>query len=452
MVPFKLNAALKACGGKYYGDESLLESDVIGVTIDSRAAASGFLFVPVKGGRFDGHDYIPAAREAGALCVITEKPLVDTPYILVESSIGALQSIAEYYRSLFSIPVVGITGSVGKTTTKELIARVLAEKYNVLKNEGNLNNQTGVPITVFRLAPQHEAAVIEMGTNHFGEIRSLAKIARPGICVLTNIGEAHLEFLGSKEGILKAKSEMLEYIEPGGFVVINGDDRYLATLIEKYPDAITYGLGEGNKVRAKDVVDLGLDGCRFTACFEGRETEITVPAPGAHMVLNALAALATGRLLGVESESIKQGIARFCPTSGRMDVIDTGSIKILSDAYNANPTSMAASICVAANAGGRCVCILGDMFELGENEIEYHRETGRRAAEEGADLLVCTGRLSKHIYEGAKEAGARALHFPDKETMMKELPKLIKKGDTVLVKASRGMRLETVADWLKENY
>lgn len=452
MVPFKLKQALSACKGEYIGDARLLERDVTGVTIDSRQAAPGFLFVPIKGERFDGHDFIPAAREAGALCVLCEKPLADGPYILVGSALEAFQAIAQFYRSLFDIPVVGITGSVGKTTTKELIAGVLAQKFSVLKNEGNLNNQTGVPLTVMRLKRSHEAAVIEMGTNHFGEIRSLAKIARPGICVITNIGEAHLEFFGSKEGILKAKSEMFEYMEPGAAIVINGDDPYLNTLTKKYPDALTYGFGEGNAVRAVNAVDLGLMGTRFTAKHGGRETEVTVPSPGEHMVLNALAALAVGRLTGVDDELIVCGIGGFCPTSGRMNVTDTGSIRIINDAYNANPTSMAASISVAAKAQGRRVCILGDMFELGDGENEYHRETGRRAAAEGIDLIICTGRLSKHIYEGAKEAGAAALYFLDKGSMMQALPQLIKKGDTVLVKASHGMHLETVAEWLEENY
>ncbi len=452
MVPIKLKRALEACGGRFFGDENILDCDITGVTIDSRAVQPGFLFVPIKGERFDGHDFIPAARGSGALCCLTEKPLAEEPYILVGSALDAFQSIAGAYRSLFDIPVVGITGSAGKTTTKELIAGVLEQKYNILKNEGNLNNQTGVPITLLRLEPCHEAAVIEMGMNHFGEISNLSRIARPKVCVLTNIGEAHIEHLGSKEGILKAKSEMLEYMEPDGHLVINGDDPYLLPLKLKYPDAVTYGLGDHNSVRARDIHELGLDGMSFTACYYGTETRIHVPSPGAHMVMNALAALAAGRLMGVSEEQIRRGIERFCPASGRMHVTDTGNIKILNDAYNANPTSMAASICVAAKAGGRSVCILGDMFELGEKGEEYHRQIGKRAAQEGVDLIVCAGTLSRHIYEAAKETGASALHFPDRQSLLAVLPEIIKKGDTVLVKASRGMRLETVVEWLKNNY
>jgi UDP-N-acetylmuramoyl-tripeptide--D-alanyl-D-alanine ligase len=453
MVPFTLKQALDACGGRYFGDERKLGESILGVTIDSRAVAPGFLFIPIKGDKFDGHNFIAAARNAGAVCCLSENcPDSGKPTILVPSALDALQAIAAFYRSLFPIPVVGITGSVGKTTTKELIAGVLAQKYDILKNEGNLNNQTGVPITIFRLEPCHEAAVIEMGTNHFGEIRNLARIARPSVCVLTNIGEAHLEHLGSKEGILKAKSEMFEFMEPGGTVVIDGDDTLLATLLPRYPDAITYGFGRHNRVRAINAADMGLDGTRFTACHDGGETEIHVPSPGAHMVMNALAALAVGRAMGLGEEQIRRGISGFEPAAGRMHVVETGNIRIINDAYNANPTSMKASVSIAAKAPGRSVCILGDMFELGESEAEYHKDVGRHTAGEGAGLVLCVGKLAKSLYDGAVENGADARYFPDKESLTEALPSLLKRGDTVLVKASHGMHLETVADWLKENY
>ena len=206
MVPFTLACAQKACGGKYYGEERLLTRSVVGVSIDSRTVGRGFLYIPIRGERFDGHDFIGAAFDAGALCCLSEKPVEgQKPYILVPSTLDAFQMIAAYYRSLFPIPAVAISGSAGKTTTKELVAGVLSQKYDVLKNEGNLNNQTGVPLTILRLEPCHEVAVIEMGMNHFGEIANLARIVRPNICVITNIGEAHIEFLGSKEGILRRR-------------------------------------------------------------------------------------------------------------------------------------------------------------------------------------------------------------------------------------------------------
>ncbi|MDD5018711.1 MAG: UDP-N-acetylmuramoyl-tripeptide--D-alanyl-D-alanine ligase, partial [Eubacteriales bacterium] len=321
MVSFTLAQAAKACGGKYVGDKCILSQSVLGVTIDSRTVAPGFLFIPIHGERFDGHDFIKSAQENGALCCLSEKPLDgQNPYILVESALDAFQMIAAYYRSLFLIPAVAISGSAGKTTTKEMIAGVLAQKFIVLKNEGNLNNQTGVPLTIMRLEPVHQIAVIEMGMNHFGEIRNLSRIVRPKICVLTNIGEAHLEFLGSKEGILKAKSEMFEYMDPEGNIVINGDDTLLSVLSSRNPGVMTIGFGETNRIRAKDVRDLGLSGTRFNACYDGKDIPIHVPYPGAHMIMNALAALAVGMLMGVDARQVQAGIDNYEPTSGRMHV------------------------------------------------------------------------------------------------------------------------------------
>ena len=452
MVPFTLQQALTACGGKFFGDIGVLSEQVCGITIDSRKVKPGYLFIPIQGERFDGHDFIETAYHAGAICCLSEKVLVtQNPYILVSSTLDAFQLIASFYRSLFPIPSVGISGSVGKTTTKELIASVLSQKYNVLKNEGNLNNQTGVPLTIFRLEHSHQVAVIEMGMNHFGEIRNLARIVCPRICILTNIGEAHLEYLGSKEGILKAKSEMFEYMDHDGIIVVNGDDPLLATIPSHFTNVITFGFGKQNHIQAVNCVDLGMAGTRFTAYHDGKNTQILVPAPGQHMILNALAALCVGLLLGLDEQQIQTGISDYVPTSGRMHVIETGNITILNDAYNANPTSMVASISVAAKAAKRSVCILGDMFELGQKEIEYHMNIGHYAAEQGIDLILCVGQLAHYIYEGALEKGGTAKYYPDKESLLQALPSLIASEDTVLVKASHGMHLETVVQWLADH-
>ena len=452
MVPFTLAEAADACGGKFFGDNSLLTQSVLGVSIDSRTVGQGYLFIPIRGERFDGHDFIGAAFDAGALCCLSEKPIEGRPHILVPSAQDAFQIIAAYYRSLFPIPAVAISGSAGKTTTKELVAGVLSQKYSVLKNEGNLNNQTGVPLTILRLEPCHEVAVIEMGMNHFGEISSLARIVRPKICVLTNIGEAHIEFLGSKEGILQAKTEMLEYMEPGGHIVVNGDDPLLAPLASRYSNVITVGLGDNNLVRAQDIVDLGLSGTRFTVCYEGKKIPIRTNCPGIHMVLNALTALVVGTLLGVSVDQIQAGITGYTPISGRMHIVEAARITVINDAYNANPSSMAASLGILAKAEGRRVCILGDMFELGDDEVQYHHDIGQYAAEIGIDCILCVGQLARTIYEGAREKGANVQHFSDKEMLLAALPSLIKPKDIVLVKASHGMRLDTVAEWLIENY
>ena len=455
MLEFTLKEVLNAVKGKYYGDLSYLNLNVSGVVIDSREVDSGFLFIPIKGERFDGHDFIKAAYISGALCCLSEK-VIDTekPYILVESTLNAFQSLAQYYRSLFSIKVVGITGSVGKTTTKELVASVLSKKYNVLKSKGNLNNQLGVPLTLFRLSKEHEVAVVEMGTNHFGEIRNLAKMARPDICIFTNIGESHLEHLGSKEGVLKAKAEMLEYMSEDGTVIINGDDKLLSTLKDDVLDIISFGKNENNFIYAADLHNLGLLGMEATICSKGKAlTDIFIPAPGEHMLYNALAAFSAGIALDLSIEQIKDGIKDFAPTENRMNVLTLGKITVLNDCYNANPASMKAALNVLSSVDGRKVCILGDMLELGENSKEYHFEIGRYACEKNIDVIISVGKLSQSIYHGALlDRSGKVIHFDDQDLMIKDIHRYIKDGDVILVKASRGMKLENTVNKLKELY
>lgn len=450
MKGFLLSEAVRAVDGVYHGPADALLQTVRGVVIDNRRVERDFLFVPIKGERFDGHDFISAAYEAGALACITQKALeTDRPYILVKDSLAAFQSLAEFYKGLFDLKTIGITGSVGKTTTKEMIASVLAQQFNVLKSEGNLNNQTGVPLTVLRIEDDHDVAVIEMGTNHFGEIRCLAKIARPDFCFLTNIGEAHIEHLGSKEGILKAKAEMLEYKREGGRVFVNGDDPYLATLRAAREDVTSFGLDSKNDIYAKDVVSRGLEGTDFIACFDGQELPLHVPSPGAHMVYNALAAVAAGLALGMGKEAIAKGVCEYAPISGRMCIEQKNGITVLNDVYNANPGSVRAALDVLAYAEGRKVCVLGDMLELGENAALYHSETGAYAAKK-ADLVLCVGPLAQKLCEGAKEAGAQCAWFDTQEALLEQLGTIIAPSDTVLVKASRGMHLEhTVEQLLK---
>ncbi|MEG0784208.1 MAG: UDP-N-acetylmuramoyl-tripeptide--D-alanyl-D-alanine ligase [Christensenella sp.] len=448
MKEFLLSEAVAATGGVYHGEASALKKSVRGVVIDNRKIKRDFLFVPIKGDRFDGHDFITAAMDAGALCCITEHVL-DTvkPYITVENSLAAFQKLAEFYKGLFNIQTIGITGSAGKTTTKEMISSVLSQKFNVLKSEGNLNNQTGVPLTVFRLEEQNDVAVVEMGTNHFGEIRNLAKIARPNLCFITNIGEAHIEHLGSKEGILRAKTEMLEFMKMGGSVFVNGDDPYLKTLKSTRKDVLTFGLSAENDIYAKAVVSNGLMGTDFTACTDDAEFAVHVPSPGVHMVYNALAAIAAGRALGMTAEEITAGIAEYLPIGGRMCIEKKHGITVLNDVYNANPDSMRAALDVLGAAEGDRVCILGDMLELGENAEQYHKQIGEYAAKK-ADKVLCVGALAKYIYEGAHNAGARAAWFAAQGELLCALSKHIKTGDTVLIKGSRGMNLEHTVDFL----
>ncbi|MDO4571916.1 MAG: UDP-N-acetylmuramoyl-tripeptide--D-alanyl-D-alanine ligase [Clostridia bacterium] len=445
MEVMRLGEIAAACEGRCICPASLLDAPVNDVVIDSRLAGPGSLYVPIRGERFDGHRFIGDARAKGALCVLSERALETEPYILVPDALAALQAIAAHYRSRFSIPIVAITGSVGKTSAKEMLAAVLGTRFRVLKTQGNMNNQTGVPLTLFRLEARHEAAVIEMGTNHFGEIAALAKMASPTIALITNIGVAHIEFFGSREGILRGKTEMLPYLRPGGHVIVNGDDDLLASV----PGAMRYGTGAACDLRAADIEDRGLAGMDFTAVYGGRSARVHVPSPGRHAVMNALAAMAVGLRLGLALEALAQGVAAFEPPAGRMCVTRTERFTVLDDSYNANPTSVMAAIDVLEGVKGRRVCILGDMRELGGQSAAFHEEAGRYAALHGADLILCVGPEAESCFRGAKAvAPQRAHYFATQEGLISMLPRLLVKGDTVLVKASRGMHLERTVEAL----
>jgi len=454
MKAISVEFILKATEGRLVGDPSLLKREISRISTDSRSLEGGELFIPIVGERFDGHDFLDTALQKGAALALSARDVsTRLPYIRVEDTTRAMQALARAYRDLFHrIPFVGVSGSVGKTTTKELIYSALSPRYVTLKNMGNLNGQTGVPMTLFNLEDSHEAAIIEMGMNHFGEMDVLGRMVQPDICILTNIGDCHIEFLGSREGILKAKSEMFAHRNPHGHILVNGDDPLLYPLKRRYPRVLTYGMDPKNDVWASDMRDEGLMGSHFVAHFEGRTLPLFVPAPGIYMVRNALCALTVGRLLGVDPESIARGIHAFVPSAGRMQILHTEKLTLLNDAYNANPTSVAASIDVATSVEGRKVLILGDMFELGKDELLYHFETGRHAAKKHADLILCVGHLSRSTYEGAIHEGGMARHFNDVESLLKALPNLLHTGDTVLVKASNSMKLGNVVRYLQENF
>ena len=394
----------KACRGTFHGDESILSQEVSGVVIDSRKVQPGYLFVAIDGERVNAHKFIPDTVKAGAMCVVSHEDLGETdfPYILVESTGQALLDIAKLYRDSFDMKVVGITGSVGKTSTKEVIASVLAQKYNVLKTLGNFNNELGLPLTVFRLRDEHQIAVLEMGISHFGEMHRLAKVARPDICVITNIGQCHLEFLKDRDGILRAKTEIFDFLKEDGCIILNGDDDKLDTIEEvKGIKPIFFGVEGQKPVYADEIESLGLSGIACTIHADGESIRVTVPIPGWHMVLNALAATAVGRALGLTMQEIKAGIEALEPVGGRFHIINHGDIQIIDDCYNANPVSMKASLDVLRDAKGRKVAILGDMGELGENEEQMHAEVGYHAAKNKIDLLICTGKISSHMAEAA---------------------------------------------------
>jgi len=453
-----------ACEGTYFGTEADKEKVIAGAVIDNRLIEKDYLFIAIKGARVDGHSFIPAAFEAGALAVLSEHELENPqgPYILVESCENALKKIAKFYRQSLDIKVVGITGSVGKTSTKEMIASVLAQKYNVHKTEGNFNNEIGLPLTILKIRDEHEVAVLEMGISDFGEMHRLAEIANPDVCVITNIGLCHLENLIDRDGILKAKTESFEHLTENGIAVLNGDDDKLCTRTEvNGRQTVFYGLGKDAKaagaekrVYATDVEALGLTGTKarmhviLNEESEAQEEqfEVEIPIAGEHNVYNALAAVGVARELGLTIEEMKQGIESVQTIGGRSNLIHRNGLTIIDDCYNANPVSMKASIDVLSKAKGRKIAVLGDMGELGTDERKLHFEVGEHFAQKGIDMLFCTGNLSTEIVSGVVlgSPDTQVHYFGTKEALIAALKEEVKEGDTILVKASHFMEFPEV--------
>ncbi len=455
MKNMSLQKIAAACGGTYCGSADLSEREVSSVVIDSRKAEKDSLFVAIKGARVDGHSFIPQVMEKGALCAVSEQDLGDVPYpyIKVVSCEQALKDIAEHYRRSLDIRVVGISGSVGKTSTKEMIASVLGQKFNVLKTEGNFNNEIGLPLTVFNIREEHEIAVLEMGISHFGEMTRLAKIARPDICVITNIGVAHIESLGSRDGILKAKTEMFQYMNSEGTIILNGDDDKLRGFVpENGVSPVYFGLDPSCPYHTEKTENKGLRGTDAEFVTPDSRFHAHISIPGGHMVYNALAGIAVGTALGMTPDEMARGIEALVPIAGRNNLIETERWSIIDDCYNANPASMKSSLDVLACADTRTVAILGDMFELGASEREMHYEVGAYAAEKGISVLICIGDLSAETARGARESADSAameiLHYSTKEDFFKEMNDVLKKDDTILVKASHGMEFTEIVNFL----
>lgn len=465
MKGMTIEAMTRACNGVYHGDKSLLQNEVDSITTDSRTVSEGALFIAIKGERSDGHKFISGCFEQGAICCISENVLEGEtrPYIQVQSSLQALKDLAELYRSNLNVKVIGITGSVGKTSTKETIAAVLSTKYKVLKTQGNFNNEIGLPLTVFRLEEDDEIAVLEMGISDFGEMSRLAKIAKPDVCVITNIGLCHLEMLKTRDGILKAKTEVFDYMNPDGLVILNGDDDKLITVNEVHGKAtFFYGIKNRENTYAEDIQNLGLLGMKCTMknvpVLEGKNTfTVDIPVPGYHMVYNALAAAVVGAELGLTSDEIVRGLANLETIAGRNHIIKTEDFVIIDDCYNANPVSMKASIDVIDTAVGRKVCILGDMFELGKNEKQLHFDVGEYLGTKSIDVLLTAGELAESIAEGAKDYmnthygsyECEVHSYETRDELRQELKNMLHKGDNILVKASHGMEFPKVVEDLQ---
>ena len=447
MTGMTISRAARVCGGRICG-EGDFNAELGSVVIDSRAVEAGDFFVAYKGERVDGHDYISAAFDKGAVCCLAQRvPEGETrPVILVPDVQTALEQICAEYRRDLHLPLIGITGSVGKTSAKEMISAVLSQRLNVLKTDKNLNNQIGVPMTISRIRPEHQAAVVEMGISGFGEMSVLAQIARPDMAVFTLIGHAHLEFLHDLDGVLRAKTEMLDFMADDAPVLINGDDEKLLGL-QCRQKKISFGLGENCDVRAENIT---LSPTGETLCdivYGERRIPVEIRAYGRHMIYAALEGAAVGLLMGLSDEEIVKGVASFETVGRRAAVCDTGFITLIDDSYNANPDSVKCGIDSLMKMPGRHVCILGDMLELGEGSGEMHFEVGRYAGERGAELVLTSGPLS---YETCRGAGERGRHFATREELIAALPGLIQKGDRVLVKASLGSRFDQISEALKE--
>jgi len=431
-----------------------------GVSTDSRGELAGKLFIPISGENFDGHDFIGEALSKGAAAALSEKDCFNDPRVFrVGSVLETFHALAAHYKGRFSHITVAVTGSTGKTTSKDMIASVLSRKYKTMKSKGNLNNQIGLPISLFELDESYEAAVLEMGMNSRGEIRSLSLISKPDVAVITNIGVAHIGNFGSKRGILEAKAEIFEGMDAqSATAVLNGDDPLLAGLDPPVRERVFFGLGEGNAVRAYDIAENGLHGliCGISFADTGESFRAMIPYPGKHMAYNALAAAAVGHIYGVSCGDIKAGLESFKTSPGRLEIIECGNFTVISDVYNSNPASLKASIDVLAGSGGYRTAILGDILELGQISEQVHLEAGEYAAESGIDRLIAAGGQSAGMAKGfnEKKTGSQeCVYFRDKESLVSEIGKSVrfKPCEKVLIKASRAMAFESVKDYILNN-
>ena len=448
MTPCTAREICAAVGGTLLQDSG---APVTGVTTDSRAVQPGQLFIPLVGERFDGHAYISKALEGGAAgCLTAAAPETLLPgklYIQVADTRLALKALAAWYRNKFDLPVVQVTGSAGKTTTKEMIASVLSQRYNTLRTEGNFNNDIGAPLTLLRLMPEHQAAVIETGMNHFGEIRYLGEMVRPDIAVITNVGDAHIENLGNtRQGILRAKCEIFENLTPEGIAVLNGDDELLNTVT--LPQTILRcGVGDGCDVRVTDIDDRGLEGVACTVTIEGEHYRLTTSAPGRYMIYPMAMAAAIGRRLGLTGEEIAAGVAAYTTVGSRMHLIRLpGERLVIDDCYNANPQSMAEGLrMLAASPAQHRVAVLGDMGELGQLTAQAHRDMGALTRRLGLTAVAVGEKM-----HALTETDPQAQWFATVEEAMPAIRQLFTPGTAVLVKASHAMHFESIVKELEK--
>ena len=433
-----------------------------GVTTDTRKVEEGMLFVALKGEKFDGHDFIAEAAKKGAIGAIVNKDYdvsrledVEIDILAVNDTLKAYQDLAKLWRSKFSIPVIGITGSNGKTTTKDLTAAVLSGKWNVLKTQANFNNEIGLPMTLLQLNKSYDVAVVEMGMRGLGQIKLLTDIAKPTIGVITNVGETHMELLGSIENIAKAKSEMAQAIEIDGKVVLNADDEHVAKMHEvTKARPIYFGINHAADVKAFNVKTVGEGKTEFDAFIGENMAHFTLNMLGIHNVYNCLAALAVGYACGLTIEEMQKGLASFKPTAMRFEYKKVGDFNVINDAYNASPMSTKAALSnLAKVTDGRKILVMGDMFELGSVEVKAHEDIAVQAKEAGISIIVTRGTLTQNTARKAREIGIPEVYeCANHEEAVAILKKVLQKDDTVLFKGSHGMHMEKIIELLENEY
>ena len=418
-------------------------------SIDSRTIGPGQLFFAVKGERLDGHDFVGAALEQGAAAAVVRKDQLNhypdkSRLLAVDDTLVALQTLATAVRKVWGKPLVGVTGSAGKTTTKEAIAHVLGARFRVLKSEGNFNNHFGLPLMLLKLEPEHDVAVIEMGMSHAGEIRALAKIAQPEIGVVTNVAPVHLEFFDSVAGIARAKYELIESLPAGGTAVLNADDEYVSQFGRDFKGkVITYGTRATADIRAENVQTRGAEGSEFDVVMAGHREHARLPLVGEHNILNALAAVAVGLARGLKPSEAVGALATLAPPDKRGQVVQLGNIAVINDCYNSNPKALHAMVdALAAMKAARQIVVAGEMLELGPAAAEMHRAAGRHIAEKKIDVLLGVRGLAKDMVDSARQAGMTAEFAATPEAAGEWLARETRDGDVVLLKASRGVKLE----------
>jgi UDP-N-acetylmuramoyl-tripeptide--D-alanyl-D-alanine ligase len=452
---------IKAVGARLVNQEIVSREIVDDISIDSRTVREGGVFFALRGERFDGHDFIPEAISRGvSMVVITNQwwaknrsatPL-QVPLIVVDDTLRALGDFAQYYRGLFDLKVVGITGANGKTTAKDMTASVLSEKFRVRKTLGNYNNLFGLPLSIFQIAKGDQVGVFEMGMSRTGEIARLTRIGRPDIGVILNVGPVHLEFMGSVEKVAEAKFEMLENLPPGATALLNGDDSHCLRMMKRWKGKVlTFGASGGCDFRATEAHSNSGGYPHFDF---NNLVELKLPVLGRHNIYNALAACAVGHMMGLEPEEIKTGLEKFAGTPMRMQKLTVGGLTIINDSYNANPTSVrnALELLSQMKAQGKRIAVLGDMLELGKRAVEFHREIGKAAAACGLDLLVTVGELGREIATSALAHHLRAEAFEGKQEAIDFLRGELSAGDLLLVKGSRAIGLEEIVEEIKSTF